>query len=406
MKARQGEKKRRSGAALPLLLLFVLLAAVGGTYLWAVFAAPDDGATAHKQAKVTIKFAAKAAKPSKVRRAAAPAATAPAKGTEKAKSGSQTKPKRDAATGEKQKPAVVAGPKSDTAPGHQRIRVAGTPNYDLPRARRAAPLPAAPDPALVQSTPAGLLPKTGQDGRQPWQVYARPFDAADKRPRIAIVISGLGINRTATEAAVRSLPGPVTLAFAPYADGLDRWISEARGAGHEVLLGIPMEPVDYPAFDPGPKALLTSLSTKETMARLHWALGRVSGYVGVVDLMGSHYTESRNRMRLVLGDLKQRGLLYLDSRSSPRSAVPPIAEELGLAWATSTRTIDRELSRRAIDARLAELERIAKDDGHAIGMGTPLPVTLERVAKWARTLSSRGIVLAPVSALSQVGPTG
>ena len=408
MKAKRDPKKRRKGAALPRFLLLALLAGVGGTYMWAVFAAPEDAAPALDGPEVEIRFAAKAAKAPTATKAPKPQtdpalAKTPAPG--KPPASEEPKLKTPPETQPTQTAAVKAGPASKST-GSATFRAPGTPAYDLPRVRGAEPLPAAPDPALVQSTDSGMLPKTGKDGRQPWRVYARPFDAGDKRPRIAIVISGLGLNRAATETAIRGLPGAVTLAFAPYAKGLDRWIGDARAAGHEVLLGIPMQPVDYPASDPGPQTLLTSQTPDETMARLRWALSRASGYVGVVDLMGSQFTESRQGMKLVLQDLKQRGLLYLDSRSSARSAVPEIAKELGLSWASNTRMIDGGLSREAIDARLAELERIAKDDGHAIGMGTPSPVTLERVAAWASGLGRRGFVLAPVSALSRVGPTG
>lgn len=261
------------------------------------------------------------------------------------------------------------------------------------------PLTPAPDPALVKVGPQGPLPVIAPDGRKPWQVYARPFDNTDKRPRVAIVIGDMGLSQSATLSAITRLPAPVTLAFAPYASDLQSWIAQARAAGHEVLLQLPMEPVDYPTNDPGPRALLTSLKPTDNIERLDWLLSRFAGYVGVTNYMGSKFTASPNDLKPVLEQLSGRGLLFLDSRSAPRSVAPRIAGELGMPRVLNDRFIDNEASRTAIDARLEELERIALKNTAAVGMGYPYPVSIERVVAWAQNLPAKGIVLAPVSAI-------
>jgi polysaccharide deacetylase 2 family uncharacterized protein YibQ len=270
----------------------------------------------------------------------------------------------------------------------------------LPRAQAGPALPPAPDPKLVQASAVGPLPIIGADGRAPWKVYARPFDPGDTRPRIAIVVAGLGLSSAATDAAIQGLPGPVTLAFAPYADDLGSWVATARAAGHEVLINVPMEPLDYPRNDPGPVTLLTSLDAKANVERLEWVLGRAAGYVGVADLMGSRFTASRRNLRPVLQSLAERGLMFLDSRSAPDSVVPEIAQEVGVPWAQSTQSLDEVVARAAIDARLADLERRARDQGRAIGIGAPYPATLERIAQWAMEADKKGFLLVPVSALA------
>jgi polysaccharide deacetylase 2 family uncharacterized protein YibQ len=259
----------------------------------------------------------------------------------------------------------------------------------------------------VQRTPDGPLPVIAPDGRRAWQVYARPFEVSDKRPRIAILISGLGPSGAATEAAIQGLPGAVTLAFWPYAERIDHWIKLARAAGHEVLLNLPMEPENYPTFDPGPKTLLTSLSPKENIERLDWALSRVTGYVGVVDYQGARFTASSRDLEPVLDALNRRGLIFVDSRATPASLAPQIAYSMGLPWTANSRFIDdAQVSRAAIDARLRELENIARLNRYAVGIGAPYPVTLERVAAWAATLPEKGIVLAPITAVLETKPQG
>ncbi len=271
----------------------------------------------------------------------------------------------------------------------------------LPPAPPSAPLPRAPDPDLVENSPKGPLPIVGRDGREAWRVYARPFDQLDKRPRISVVLYGLGTSGAATRAAIQGLPGVITLAFSPYADGLGNWIASARAAGHEILLMVPMEPRNYPDFDPGPQALLTSLTGPENTKRLEWILGRGVGYVGVTDFMGSRFTNSTQHMRALFRDLKKRGLMFLESRVSSRAISGEIAAASNVPFASSALYIDSHASRPAIDGQLAEAERLAKSLGAVAIMGFLYPVTLERIAKWAATVEKRGIVLAPVSAIAK-----
>ena len=273
----------------------------------------------------------------------------------------------------------------------------------LPPVPRDTPLSPSPDPALVQDTALGPLPRIGSDGRQPRRVYAKPFDLADRRPRVAIVVTGLGLSAAATESAIQGLPGSVTLAFAPYSVQLNEWIRLARAAGHEVLINVPMEPTNYPAYDPGPQTLLTSLNAEGNLDRLLWSLSRGTGYVGVVDFLGSRFTTSSKHMRPVLEAINARGLLYLDSGSSPRSVSPIVARNANLAWAMATLTLDQRASRTEIDRKFAELEQRAKRDKRAIGIASPYPVSLERIASWVRQFEARGIAIAPVSALAGTG---
>jgi hypothetical protein len=262
----------------------------------------------------------------------------------------------------------------------------------------------APDPALVESSRFGPLPRVAPDGRKAWQAYARPFDANDQRPRISIIVSNLGLSGAATESAIQRLPGTVTLSFSPYARGLDQWIALARAAGHEVLLDLPMEPINFPANDPGPETLLTSLTGDQNRVRLRTLLGRVSGYVGVVNQMGSRFTTSAPHLRPVLTELRDRGLLFVDSRSSLRSVAARTASEVQLPRVINNRFIDAVASRDDIDARLAEIERIARVSGFAVGIAQSFPVTLDRLQRWARDIEEKGIALAPVSALVNAQP--
>ncbi len=273
----------------------------------------------------------------------------------------------------------------------------------LPGAPAAAvTLVPAPVPGLVEDSRSGPLPRIAQDGRKPWQVYARPFPATDKRPRVAIVMSDLGLSGVTTGNALAKLPPGITLAFLPYAERLDDWVERARTKGHEVMLSVPMEPLNYPRDDPGPNALLTMLGPDRNVERLEWSLGKAVGYVGITSTTGSKFTANPAAMQPVIDALKARGLLLVDARANPKSVAGPLANLAGVPRALGDRIIDRDLSRGAIDDQLRELEELAKTNGAAVGFASPYPTTIERLNLWLTSVADRGIALAPVSAVVNI----
>jgi len=263
----------------------------------------------------------------------------------------------------------------------------------LPKRPPADPLPAAPIPGVSQATAMGPLPVISPDGRTPAQVYARPFKS-DGRPRVALIVGGLGLNPSATRAAITQLPAEVTLSFVPYAQGLQGWIDLARANGHEVLLEIPMEPQDYPDNDPGPQTLLAEAPGPETVKKLEWLLSRGSGYFGVFNYLGQKFVGSDNGMNAFLGSLKSRGLAFVDDGSARRRAG-------GVPRASADSIVDDQLSAEAIARQLTVLEQTAKSRGSALGSGFAYPVTVEVAARWAAGLSQRGLQLAPASAVTR-----
>jgi len=257
----------------------------------------------------------------------------------------------------------------------------------------AGALPTAPLAGLYAPGPGGPLPIIAADGRTPFDAYKRPF-VSNGRPKIALVIGGLGLNARATRAAIESLPPEITLSFAPYAEGLQGWIDEARAHGHEVLLETPMEPLDYPDNDPGPYTLMADGSPPEIVKKLEWVLSRATGYFGVTNYLGSRFLASPGAYQAFSNAAAGRGLGFIDDGSG--------AKLVGglLPRASAERVIDDQLSQAAIDQQLLALESGAMQRGQSLGAGFAYPITLDKVAKWAGTLSDRGFQLAPASAMA------
>lgn len=286
---------------------------------------------------------------------------------------------------------ALAGEAVITLPNGATVSGAGAP-VTAPRVA-AQPLPAAPIAGLSQPGPNGPLPTIATDGRVPAQAYARPF-RANGRPRVALIVGGLGLNAVTTRAAIERLPPEVTLSFVPYAEGLQGWIDLARAQGHEVMLEMPMEPTGYPDNDPGPYTLLASGQPADIQSKMNWLLGRATGYFGVTNYMGDRFATSDAGMGAFLGILRQRGVAFLDDGSMSRRPG---------AWAraSANRIIDEQQNPAAIVGQLNALEALAKGNGQAMGTGFSYPVTVEAVARWTAGAEARGLQLAPASAMTQ-----
>lgn len=255
------------------------------------------------------------------------------------------------------------------------------------------------DPSLIEMVVEGPLPKIADDGRKAMEVYARAYDRSDPRPKIAIVVGGLGLGEAVTQAAVDRLPAGVTLAVTPYGSGLQALVSAARAKGHEVLLELPLEPYDYPDNDPGQDTLLTGETAAENPARLRRVLGKVTGYAGLINSQGSKFLASETEMRALLAVTSGRGLYFVDDGGAETSRARDVAQVSGAPFVRSDRQVDREPTQKAIETAFAALEETAKQRGSAIGVASAFPVTVDRVTVWAETLEAKGIALVPVSAL-------
>jgi uncharacterized protein len=280
-------------------------------------------------------------------------------------------------------PAAVA---ADGSPPGRPIQV--------PAVRKLA---AAPDPRLVERTEYGPLPRIGQDGARPASVYRRPTGPVAKAgARIAILVAGLGISQSDTADSIEKLPAAVTLAFGPYGDNLERTVGEARDKGHEVMLQVPMEPFDYPDNDPGPHTLTVQAGQRENADRLHWIMGRFTGYFGLVNAMGAKLTANEAALQPLVSEIASRGLVFLDDGSSPRSVIAATPSP-SIPTARANIVLDAVPRPDAVEEALTRLEALARERGLAVGTANAAPATLDRIARWAKTLPGKGIELVPVS---------
>ena len=242
-----------------------------------------------------------------------------------------------------------------------------------------------PDTSLGETIGGGVIPKIATDGRRPWKFYGKTFRKEKTLPRISIIVTGLGLSRTATTAAINNTPSDVTLAFNPYAKGVGNWVALARGVGHETLIILPMEPTDFPISDPGPFALQVDLQKTENIDRLRYILSVSMGNIGLLQMMGTRFVSSTKALEPVLKEIHSRGLLIIDNGLAKNSKITEIAATIGLPRGRNDIFLDQDASRSAIMQKLSVLEATARKNKSAIGIAQPLPnsISLIMTESWS-----------------------
>jgi uncharacterized protein len=292
----------------------------------------------------------------------------------------------DGSSGKRQD-VVIGGETSDSASPDKAASGSGS----------LAPM-AGIDPRLLEKTRYGMIPVIAE-GLKPFSVYAAQTDPAKaaRMPVVAIVIGGLGVGAAKTADAIMKLPPAVTLAFTPYGSDPTKLAERARAQRHEIFLQVPMEPYDYPDNDPGPQTLLATLGPEQNLDRLFWHLGRLQGYAGIANFMGARFMATETAMQPIMREAAKRGLGYFDDGTAPRSVAAALAASQGVPFGKGDVAIDAVPTPAEIDRALERLETTAKERGSAIGTASALPVSIERIGAWIKTLEGHGIMLVPLT---------
>lgn len=222
-----------------------------------------------------------------------------------------------------------------------------------------------------------------------------PTPEGRSKPKIAIIIDDVGLDREASQ-QLTSFKSPLTMAFLPYAEELAAQTAAAKRAGHELMVHLPMQSHRETA-DPGHNALLTGLSYDEFSKRINWNLNQFDGYVGINNHMGSLITEDPALMVRVMARLRNDGLLFVDSLTTPKSMGKRAAKALGVPFVARDVFLDNEQDRDYILRQLATTEKIARLRGYAIAIGHPHQITIETLTEWEETLAFKDLTLVTIS---------
>jgi hypothetical protein len=190
-----------------------------------------------------------------------------------------------------------------------------------------------------------------------------------------------------------------------YANDLPEQTREAHKRGDELMLHMPMEP-SLASIDPGPNALMSAMPDSELVSLANWGMDRFKGFVGVNNHMGSRFTEDPRAMRVVLSQIKKRGLLFLDSRTSAKSVGRQVAHKLGMTFLERNVFLDNDNDVVKVRHQLDQVEALARKQGYAIAIGHPRDATIEVLKTWIPQAKARGLNIVPVTMLLKMHETG
>jgi polysaccharide deacetylase 2 family uncharacterized protein YibQ len=250
--------------------------------------------------------------------------------------------------------------------------------------------------ALPPPTKPITLPAPFNGNLPPWKRYAVAAPPSEGRAKVVIVIDDMGVDRGRSAQTV-ALPGPLTLSYLPYGQNLPTQTAEAHHRGHELMVHMPMQP-SLP-MDPGPDALTMALSPEEVQRRVRSNLGKFDGYVGINNHMGSRFTTWEAGMTPVIAELRARGLLWLDSRTSAQSVGTAIARKMAVPNIDRDVFLDDDPSLEGVRKQLRHLEAVALRTGKGVAIGHPKDNTIAALKEWLPTLPAKGLVLVPITAV-------
>lgn len=281
----------------------------------------------------------------------------------------------------------------------EKLTLAPMPAITLPEG--GGVLNAVPGEGMTERIQGQILPKISPDGKKAWTHYSRPFEATKGTAQIAVVITGLGLEQDSSVRATR-LPADITLSFSAYAPNMQSWVASSRAQGHEFLLDLAVEPRNYPLKDPGPLGLLTTITPLENIPKLHATMARSLGYIGLL-IPGdeAYFGGSQDFIEPVITHIARRGLMAVFSRHQTRPVLTEILDDSALPYLQASIHIPYGANRDFIVQKLASIESIATQHGHAIIVIHASPIAIDTISKWADSIVNRGFELVPVSALAK-----
>lgn len=224
---------------------------------------------------------------------------------------------------------------------------------------------------------------------------ATPERKVPGKPRIAIIVTNLGLNKKSTELAL-TLPKQCGLGFLPYTKTLKPLLHQAQTNGHEIYLYLPLQ-MSRSYENPGKYALLGNLPPEDNLARLNLILNSHARYDGVYSSFKEVFTSNAQISEMLLDHLDSKNLIFVMGRVQQGHLPPHLKKRDNLVYTNIV--IDKEPDEQAINNSLEKLIKTSKEKGVAIGYTQGFTLTIEMIRDWLPKLKDRGVMLVPISEL-------
>jgi polysaccharide deacetylase 2 family uncharacterized protein YibQ len=274
----------------------------------------------------------------------------------------------------------------------------GEPSYLFAR-REAAPALA----PMVKVPPAKAVkpetPSAAEEAKAKPEIKREVPARKPPRGEVALIIDDMG-NSLEVLGELLTLRQPVTIAVLPYSDHAEETARIAHENNLEVLLHLPLESLNnHDASSDSQGIILAGMTPEEIVQSFEDSLARVPYADGVNNHMGSKFTADRSLMRTLLVPLKERGLFFVDSRTTAQTVAYAEAIRMGVPAVERNVFLDADADRGRIGSRIAELFKLAQKKGRAVGIGHPYPETLEALRTDFCLFENYGLEVVPVSRL-------
>jgi polysaccharide deacetylase 2 family uncharacterized protein YibQ len=250
-------------------------------------------------------------------------------------------------------------------------------------------------PAKEEAAVSFVLPA------EPPAVVAEREPGAKRAPRgqVALIMDDMG-NSLETLNELIALGRPVTVSVLPYGPQAAETARIAHENGLEVLLHLPLESLNNHDIMANTEGMILAGMTEPDIVRsFETSYGRVPFAAGTNNHMGSRFTAERGLMRVLLGPIKERGLFFVDSRTTSKTVALDEARKMGILAAERDVFLDADEDRGRIRGRLIELFQKARKKGRAVGICHPFPETLAVLKSTFFLLDSYNLEAVPVSRL-------
>ena len=229
---------------------------------------------------------------------------------------------------------------------------------------------------------------------------AVPTNKNNAVPRIAIIIDDIGYSKKLAMGLVK-VDKNITFSILPFSPAGTQLAHRLSAKGAELMLHLPMEPTQYPKVNPGPGALLSSMSPDALLTQLRKDIQAIPGTVGVNNHMGSRLTADSDKMNQIFTVLKKSDLFFIDSRTSVESKGEQSARMFQLKFSHRDVFLDNFQDVEYISGQMKKLIKLAKEHGSAIGIGHPHQATLDALKRELPKLKGK-VQLVPASKLVAV----
>lgn len=228
-----------------------------------------------------------------------------------------------------------------------------------------------------------------------------PVGNATESARLALVMYGFGEDAAAADSFF-AMHAPFAVAVVPGGKEGDRTLDRARERQREIVLHLPLEPINYPQINPGPGTILVSMSPRRITDIVRKHLGRAGAVTAVANHMGSLATQDMTVMTALYRELKRRNIAFLHMTPAPGAVCKPLAADMGINYGEPDEVVDREARAddvKALDRRWDDILKEARARGHLVVMMRATPLT----KRWlSRALSAKrlgGVDIVPLAAL-------